>query len=212
MLAVEVKLVLLACECPLKCAVGLLLCPVVVEWKWEWGADDVVSAQTPCDTCTTPANGAPREREVGRVLAAAEKKMMRFTRSMVKSDVNGAPIRAPQKSRWSTSARWSERRRIIEQTADGGRRGVTHDLSSEATGSAYNGSLQPGTLYRTPDGRSQASFVGQPARKKLTRISGGRICIVTNESDPRVSIEAAHLVPRSTLKDLLTKLEFAFEE
>ncbi|KAJ6514016.1 hypothetical protein DFH09DRAFT_1333165 [Mycena vulgaris] len=65
-------------------------------------------------------------------------------------------------------------------------------------------------LYRTPDGRSQVSSVGAPARKKLTTLSGGRICVITREFAPEVSIEAAHLMPRSTPSSMLSKLEFSF--
>ncbi|KAJ7300473.1 hypothetical protein DFH08DRAFT_1090579 [Mycena albidolilacea] len=65
-------------------------------------------------------------------------------------------------------------------------------------------------LYQTPEGRSQVSAVGAPAKKKLTTVSGGRVCIITREFGPEVSIEAAHLVPRSTPSPMLWKLEFSF--
>jgi hypothetical protein len=75
-------------------------------------------------------------------------------------------------------------------------------LSSSSSGSAYvepkRVKSRPDQLYQTPDARSQTSSIGQRAKDKLIELSGGRICILTKESTPEVSIEAAHLVPRAT--------------
>ncbi|KAJ7279802.1 hypothetical protein C8J57DRAFT_1304179 [Mycena rebaudengoi] len=65
-------------------------------------------------------------------------------------------------------------------------------------------------LYQTPDARSHTSSIGQRVKDKLTELSGGRICILTKESTPQVSIEAAHLVARATPGKLLAQLEFSF--
>ncbi|KAF7371785.1 hypothetical protein MVEN_00035200 [Mycena venus] len=69
---------------------------------------------------------------------------------------------------------------------------------------------QTSQLYVTPDARSHTSSIGQRVRNKLTRLSGGRVCILTKESTPKISIEAAHLVPRAASGTLLAKLEFSF--
>ncbi|KAJ7302597.1 hypothetical protein DFH08DRAFT_905031 [Mycena albidolilacea] len=69
---------------------------------------------------------------------------------------------------------------------------------------------QTSQLYETPDTRSHTSSIGQRVKNKLTRLSGGRVCILTKESTPKVSIEAAHLVPRAASGTLLAKLEFSF--
>ncbi|KAF7372328.1 HNHc domain-containing protein [Mycena venus] len=69
---------------------------------------------------------------------------------------------------------------------------------------------QTSQLYVTPDARSHTSSIGQRVRNKLTTLSGGRVCILTKESTPKISIEAAHLVPRAASGTLLAKLEFSF--
>jgi hypothetical protein len=58
-------------------------------------------------------------------------------------------------------------------------------------------------LYQTPDARSHTSSIGQRVKNKLIKLSGGRVCILTKESTPLVSIEAAHLVPRAAAGTLV---------
>ncbi len=73
-------------------------------------------------------------------------------------------------------------------------------VSSSSSESVDNAPVQAPSRasqpYETPDARSHTSSIGQRVKNKLTKLSGGRICILTKESTPQVSIEAAHLVPR----------------
>ncbi|KAJ6521866.1 hypothetical protein B0H19DRAFT_1203344 [Mycena capillaripes] len=72
-------------------------------------------------------------------------------------------------------------------------------------------SARAASVYETPQARSVTSQIAHEAKVKLIRVSpNGRRCIVTNETTPEVTIEAAHLLRRSTKDDLLTKLEFVF--
>ncbi|KAJ7073932.1 hypothetical protein C8F01DRAFT_1098734 [Mycena amicta] len=64
--------------------------------------------------------------------------------------------------------------------------------------------------WRLDETRSHTSSLRQRVKNKLTDLSGGRVCILTQESAPQVSIKAAHLVPRATSGALLAKLEFSF--
>ncbi|KAJ7867464.1 hypothetical protein B0H13DRAFT_2065373 [Mycena leptocephala] len=80
--------------------------------------------------------------------------------------------------------------------------------SSDGRGSVYSASEE---ARSTPQARSVTSQIAHEAKVKLIRVSpNGRRCIVTNETTPEVTIEAAHLLRRSTKDDLLTKLEFVF--
>jgi hypothetical protein len=80
--------------------------------------------------------------------------------------------------------------------------GGVDDRVSLSSGSSYSevapAPSRPDQLYQTPDARSQTSSIGRHAKAKLTRLSGGRICLLTRESTPEISIEAAHLLPRAT--------------
>ncbi|KAJ7137188.1 hypothetical protein C8R44DRAFT_768594 [Mycena epipterygia] len=96
------------------------------------------------------------------------------------------------------------------EDSDGGLDDRESLSSDEEWASTSDEASHPARPYSTPDGRSQASSVGRRAKEKLTALSGGRICIMTRESAPEVSIEAAHLLPRSTTGKLLTKLEFSW--
>ncbi|KAJ7177418.1 hypothetical protein C8R43DRAFT_942690 [Mycena crocata] len=91
--------------------------------------------------------------------------------------------------------------------------------SSDGRGSVYSASeearsvhsARAASVYETPQARSVTSHIAHEAKVKLIRVSpNGRRCIVTNETTPEVTIEAAHLLRRSTKDDLLTKLEFVF--
>ncbi|KAF7372381.1 HNH endonuclease [Mycena venus] len=91
--------------------------------------------------------------------------------------------------------------------------------SSDGRGSVYSvsedarsvHSARAASVYETPQARSVTSQIAHEAKVKLIRVSpNGRRCLVTNETTPEVTIEAAHLLRRSTKDDLLTKLEFVF--
>ncbi|KAJ7893004.1 hypothetical protein B0H13DRAFT_2037729 [Mycena leptocephala] len=91
--------------------------------------------------------------------------------------------------------------------------------SSDGCGSVYSASeearsvhsARAASVYETPQARSVTSQIAHEAKVKLIRVSpNGRRCLVTKETTPEVTIEAAHLLRRSTKDDLLTKLEFVF--
>ncbi|KAJ6468753.1 hypothetical protein C8R45DRAFT_1218638 [Mycena sanguinolenta] len=82
--------------------------------------------------------------------------------------------------------------------------------SSEGVDNPHDQPPSTSQLYATPDGRSYTSSIDQRVKNKLMRLCGGRVCILTKESTPQVSIEAAHLVPRAASGTLLAKLEFSF--
>ncbi|KAJ6528018.1 hypothetical protein B0H19DRAFT_1243091 [Mycena capillaripes] len=96
------------------------------------------------------------------------------------------------------------------EDSDGGLEDRESLSSEEEWASTSDKASHSARPYSTPDGRSQASSVGRRAKEKLTALSGGRICLMTRESAPEVSIEAAHLLPRSVTAQLLTRLEFSW--
>ncbi|KAJ7732061.1 hypothetical protein DFH07DRAFT_846707 [Mycena maculata] len=67
------------------------------------------------------------------------------------------------------------------------------------------------SLSSSEDEHSDKAPSLKPPSNKLVQVSpNGRRCIVTNEEKPLVTIDAAHLLPRATPHELLTRLEFKF--
>ncbi|KAJ7077080.1 hypothetical protein C8R44DRAFT_826501 [Mycena epipterygia] len=90
-------------------------------------------------------------------------------------------------------------------SVDGALEDATLEETPQAPARAAN------LLYATPQAQSATSSIGTRAKEKLEKVSPRkRCCIVTNEEYPRAAIEAAHLLPRATKPDILTKLEYAF--
>lgn len=84
--------------------------------------------------------------------------------------------------------------------------------SSDGRGSVYSASeearsvhsARAASVYETPQARSVTSHIAHEAKVKLIRVApNGRRCIITNETTPEVTIEAAHLLRRSTKDDLV---------
>lgn len=84
--------------------------------------------------------------------------------------------------------------------------------SSDGRGSVYSPSEEArsvhsarvASVYETPQARSVTSHIAQEAKAKLIRVSpDGRRCIVTNDTTPEATIEAAHLLRRSTKNEVV---------
>ncbi|KAJ7100122.1 hypothetical protein B0H15DRAFT_508597 [Mycena belliarum] len=100
--------------------------------------------------------------------------------------------------------------RYALSSSDGPSRGSVFSASEEAR---PIDSARAASVYASPQARSvtSQSNIAHEAEVKLIRASpNGRRCILTNDTTPKATIQAAHLLRRSTKYDLLAKLEFAF--